>query len=256
MAYSGALVDGDALTQIAELVERQAARATRRRLWKTQLAPAVLFFWTVTYALFTVRALLLSSDADVFSAMRFITTGAGAAMVGGFLAALTRGTSTRRQVIERILLMSVFGCAAMWTVKNLYANALPDPAWSVGENGRWAMFWAGYCASFLALFIFYLPMRSGSAREVALWWSVEALMKELAARSSDIADVVDRAALDVQSRLAHVPGGRPDELQAAVAEIFADLQSVSVALDHQSKSTRSGSSSAIAHLEDPLPILL
>jgi hypothetical protein len=172
-----------------------------------------LTFWALSYILFTLRAFTISSDAPTLSAIRFSTTAVGALLVGLFLAQVDQKTIARNANILRILLVTVGASLIVWTARNLYAIFAPEPFTSIADNARWAMFWAGYCASFLSLYLLHLAKRGQmlqseaamsafhspvTEREAALSLLVDALADELREKGHELDDAFfDRVTHDL-----------------------------------------------------------
>lgn len=217
------MLNDDALAQIAFIAERRSSSAVRLKpanLWLSPrhvaglgsgelLSPLTLgaLFWALTYILFTARAFTITGNVEIVSGIRFTTTGVGAVLVGLFLLQINEKTIDRNTIILRVLVVTVGASFAVWTVRNVYAVFDPQSWMSMADNSRWAMFWAGYCTSFLSLYLLYISRRGQAssrgaasdpitAREAALSWLLGAFAGELNRKGEGL----DRAFLDRLAR--------------------------------------------------------
>jgi hypothetical protein len=209
----------------------------QRRSERHTAVLATLAFWALSYALFTVRAVLIVPDAAIPSGIRLAATAAGAAIVFVFMVKGEHLFGSRRD-IARTLAATLTAAAAVLAVRMLY-TALAGPAtrpWE--ENIRWVIVWAGYCGMTLALISvsrsnpgYWLerltrttvsPTRTigMSDRGLALEWLIEALAEEIHAAPDGIGDQTVR-------RLAHRAGYLiADEDMPGAAEHNARVQIV------------------------------
>ncbi|MFD1612176.1 hypothetical protein ACFSCW_10220 [Sphingomonas tabacisoli] len=248
------MLDDDALGQIAFL----AAMAERRSssVWARSI-DAIAFeavhprrgnllmptafaalFWALTYVIFTLRAFTIMTDAPLWSGIRFTATGIGALLVGLILAQIDEDTFARKVTVTRIVFAAICASVIVWTARNLYAAVAPEPISSVADNTRWAMFWAGYCVSFLSLYLLYLvkhrqasqmreaaiPAPVVTAREAVLSRLLDAFAEELEERGGEVdKNFLDRLERNLPLELVCPHGVTRDELNRSASEIFGRL---------------------------------